>query len=124
MLPTDCASRAAVSPTYQNEADGLRAHADGLGQLPGLSHVETFGESPARQVGGAGDPRDHQQPRHHVKDPALGRGEVVVEVRGQPRQQDEEAVVLTKVAYHAGPASERDKLHFRLKMTSNVATAL
>ena len=39
-------------------------------------------------------------------------GEIVVEVGGQPREQDEEAVVLAKVADDAGPESGRGTIYF------------
>lgn len=96
------------SLTYAYETDGFGPEADCLRGLPCGADGEALDQELVDDVVGEGDPGDHEQPGHHVEDPALGAGEVVVEVGGQPGEQDEEAVVLTKVAHDAGPRKDED----------------
>lgn len=60
-------------------------------------------EEPVCQIVCGGNPRYRKDPGDDVEDPALGVGEVVVKVSGEPREQDEEAVVLAEVSGGAGP---------------------
>lgn len=80
--------------TNDNEAYHLGNHAYTLKYLSGRSHRVTFGQQPLGQVTSGYGARNHQDPRHNIKNPTFRLRKIVVKIGRQPKVVKKRSAIL------------------------------